>query len=140
MIKPYKDSDFDDMREFYFQILYESRHFLPYTPAMNKGLFNSENRFNFIIRDKKIVAHLTVVRVNETVFNIGVAVLRDYYGRHLGSDMLDFADNFIQSKGGSLIEASIHTDNWRSILLFVKKHYKVVKEENNLWLEKELSH
>lgn len=136
MIQSYNKSDYADMREFYFQILYESRHFLPYTPTMDKGLFNSPERHNFIIRDDKIIAHLTVFKINAGVFDVGVAVLQEHYGKGLGSQMLDYAETVVRNKGGNRIVATIHPDNWRSILLFVKRGYKIINEENNLKLEK----
>lgn len=138
MINKYEESDYQDMREFYFQILYESRHFLPYSTTLNQGFFNSPERLNYIIRDEKIIAHLTLSKVNDDVYSIGIAVLKEHYGKGLGGQMLDYAEQTLKEIGVKKIIASIHTDNWRSILLFIKHGYTVVNEDRNLCLEKVL--
>jgi ribosomal protein S18 acetylase RimI-like enzyme len=132
----YKETDYEDMREFYFQVLYESRHFIPYTPTLKDGLFNDETRKNYIIRDGRIIAHLTLYKSDDETYTIGVAVLKDYYAQKLGSKMLDFAEKEMKKIGIKKIKASIHKDNWRSILLFIKKGYRIIDDTLDLILEK----
>lgn len=134
----YTDAMFEEMREFYFQTLYESHHFLPYTPKMNQGYFNSRDRLKFVIKKEKIIAHLTLSPNTRDEFSIGVAVLKEFYGKGLGSRLLDFAEEISKEKGIKALRASVHFDNWRSLLLFVKHGYKVINDEGSLTLYKEL--
>ena len=139
MIEPYNKKDYQEMREFYFQILYESRHFIPYTPTLDKGHFNSPQRTNFVVkREDKIVAHLTLFSDSEKLYEVGVAILKEHWGKGFGSVLLKYAEQNIKTNGAEKIVALIDPDNWRSILLFTKQGYKVVDEGKYLRLEKEL--
>lgn len=138
-ITEYKDEHYNLMREFYFQILYESRYFTPYTPTLDKGHFNDPNMIKFnIINDSRIIAHLSIQKHNDSIFSLGVAVLKEFENKKIGSLLVDFALLKIKELGGNVVKASINKDNWKSILLFVKKGFIVTEEKNVLFLEKEI--
>lgn len=127
-IVEYKDEMYEQMNMFYYSVLYETHHFLPYTPGLHSGKFDSPDRTNLVIFNKEqIIAHGTFVDNGNSIV-VGVAVLRDWWSRGLGTQLIIDIIERTKILGKSDVIATIHMSNWRSILLFNKLGF-VIEDE-----------
>lgn len=139
IIEEYQEEDLEKMKEFYAQILFESHHFVPYAPTLNKGKFNSPQLYKYNIKEgDNIIAHLGVRIINPDKFSIGLAILNDYCGQGIGSQLLKYALTIVKQKGGNQVIATIHKDNWKSLVLFIKHGFHVIKDDDVLTVFKKI--
>lgn len=137
-IEEFKDEDLEKMKDFYHTILSETKFFIPYLHNLNGGRFNDPDRLKYVIKNKYIIAHLTLVKINEDNYSMGIAVLKEYSNIGLGKQLIGFGLNKIRQLGGKIALITIYAENWKSVILFSKFGFKFTEEDGVLRGEKVL--
>lgn len=137
----YTDDEYDNMKEFYSLVLFESHHFTPYHPSLKGGRFNEYDHKNFIVKDEGIIiAHVGIIKLTDfrDAYTFGMATLPSYQKCGLGKKMIDFTFDYVRKLGGMRIVAFTHRDNYKMIILGVKTGFRFFDDGVNLRIEKEL--
>jgi GNAT superfamily N-acetyltransferase len=132
-IVEYKDDDYNDFKDFYLQILFESHHFTPYDPKTLKEKLVEEDRYSFIIRENdKIIAHVSIARMGDlkNALTFGFAVLKDYQRMGIGKKMMEFVFEFTKKLGYKHIIGTIHKNNYKSIIFNTKYGFNVIDDSD----------
>lgn len=127
-----RTTDFERVKQFFSQMGGESRAFF------NRGGGNENNALRFFEIDKcdpntvyfmaldgdRMAGYLFLWDMDKSIIWLGIAVAEDWKGRHLGRDLMAYAEDYAKAHGKGGILLTTHTANLRGQGLYEHAGYE----------------
>ena len=140
-LRSFLPSDAEGLQSFFHQSAFESTHTLHYKErpisisklqARIKAASDFPSDLFVGIFDKNKIIGQLYFRVLHPdhpwikhIGEFGMTILKDYWGQGIGTQLLQYMENFAINKGVSRIEAKVRTANEQAIALYKKFGYQI---------------